>query len=115
MTASFNHIDHWNSSIVSFECGTPILYDICLCKKYRIYHSYYFEEQVPTEVVEILGIYEKIHSSENSQFGAITFKQQSKDFYLFSVHQNGRVWSIRHGTTMASHIDFGSYDENDLV
>ena len=124
MTASFNYISHdssqnqWDSTHVFFECGESILqtsHQTCSCKKYRVYHSYYFEEQVPTEVVEILGVYEKFESTD-SNFGAISFKQHSKDMYLFSVHPKGRVWSIGYGLTItdteASRIDFESYSEN---
>ena len=105
----------WDSSNVFFKCAEPTFqssHHTCLCKKYRVYHSYYFEEQVSTEVESILGIYDK---SENN-FGISLFKQQSKELYLFSVHPKGRVWSIGNGLTItdaeAAHIEFQSYNEN---
>ena len=118
MSASIKYISHdsnqnqWDSTNVTFECTD---HHACSCKKYKVYHSYYFEEQVPTEVVEILGIYDKLESTENS-FGVLSFKHQSKDIHLFSLHPKGRVWSIGQGLTIAdteaSRIDFESYDEN---
>ena len=102
-----------------FNCGESILHlnhYTCSCKKYRVYHSYYFDEQVLTEeVAEILGIYEKFESSKND-LGVMSFKHQSKDLYLFSVHPKRRVWSIGHGFTITdtevSSIDFELYNEN---
>ena len=123
MSASIKYKSHdsnqnqWDSTNVTFECTEPTLqtnHHACSCKKYKVYHSYYFEEQVPTEVVEILGIYEKLELQENS-FGVPSFKHQSKDIHLFSLHPKGRVWSIGQGLTIAdteaSRFDFESYDE----
>ena len=91
---------------MTFECRNHSQitnYETCSCKKYKINHIYHTKEQVPANVEAILGTYEKIESSEENVITTTTFKEKSKDMYLFRVHPKGRVWTISSGLTIEDH------------
>ena len=105
-----------HESQLSFECRDQTKktnYDSCSCKEYRVF---YIDEEVPSDVDTILGEYEKVSMSQFQYYGATTFKEESKDLYLFSIHPQGRVWTIGQGLTIDSQplarIDFEVYDIN---
>ena len=45
-----------------------------------------------------------------------SYKEDSKEMYIFSIHPQGRVWTFGPGVTIdqksLAYIDFGSYDAN---
>ena len=107
--------NEWTSGNVHFECqqGYPSSnYQTCACKKYKVNHKYSSGQTVPPKVNVILGTYEKENDFDSS---GTTFKEPSKNLYLFSIHPEGRVWSIGKGKEVNdeayARIDFDSYDE----
>ena len=73
---------------MTFECShhTQITnIGSCFCKKYQIYHTYLFDEEVSSNIKALLGTYEQLESS--------TFKQKDKNMYLFRIHPNDRYWT----------------------
>ena len=110
--------DYYASKLL-LECShhTQITNDeSCFCQKYKMYHTYHFDEQVPLNIQALLGTYEKLESSKGNDLIKRTFKQKDKDLYLFRIHPNDRIWSIGPGLTIdhatLAHIDFHSYDAN---
>ena len=104
---------------LTFECShhTQITNkESCFCKKYNIYHTYLFDDEVSSNIQALLGTYEEHKSSSGNEEIKIIFKQKNKDMYLFKIHPNDRIWSIGPGLTIdhatLAHIDFHSYDAN---
>ena len=117
-----NHGDQYIREYLPFPPTTPMInltfecshhsqitnIGSCFCKKYQIYHTYLFDEQVSSNIKALLGTYEQLESS--------TFKQKDKNMYLFRIHPNDRIWNIGLGLTIdnapMARIDFQSYDAN---
>ena len=117
--SGFRRTYDYSAHNLLLECShhTQITNDeSCFCKKYKMYHTYHFDEQVPLNIQALLGTYEKQESSKGNDIIKRTFKQKDKDLYLFRIHPNDRIWSIGPGLAIdhapLARIDFHSYDAN---
>ena len=67
----------------------------CGCTKYKVYHTVYTNDSVPTQVTYLSGTFTKETDPDNTHgLLAPLYVDREKQLLLFSHHPQGRVWQV---------------------